>query len=106
MFAVSRLALAAVVRVTTGPKPFSPSSSLDDAFGFCNDLLRNSQCVPVEPRENHWAIFEQLCRRTGIRGGDVTDVWYAALAIEHGCTWITLDRDFAKFPGLDWREPG
>ena len=28
--------------------------------------------------------------------------WYAALAIEHDCTWVTLDRDFARFPGLDW----
>jgi predicted nucleic acid-binding protein len=27
------------------------------------------------------------------------------LAIEHGCTWITYDRDYARFPDLDWREP-
>jgi predicted nucleic acid-binding protein len=32
-------------------------------------------------------------------------VWYAALAIEHGCTFITFDRDYARFPGLRWREP-
>lgn len=27
----------------------------------------------------------------------------AALAIEHGCEWITTDGDYAKFPGLRWR---
>ena len=29
--------------------------------------------------------------------------WFAALAIEHGCEWVTLDRDFERFPGLRWR---
>jgi predicted nucleic acid-binding protein len=29
----------------------------------------------------------------------------AALAIEHGCEFITADRDFAKFAGLRWRHP-
>ena len=29
----------------------------------------------------------------------------AALAIEHGCTWVTTDRDFARFPGLTWQHP-
>jgi predicted nucleic acid-binding protein len=32
----------------------------------------------------------------------VTDAWFAALAIESGCEWITLDRDYARFPGLRW----
>jgi hypothetical protein len=43
--------------------------------------------------------------RTDTRGPRVTDAWYAALAIEWGCEWITLDRDYARFPGLRWRVP-
>jgi predicted nucleic acid-binding protein len=31
--------------------------------------------------------------------------WYAALAVEWGCEWITMDRDYARFPGLKWRVP-
>jgi hypothetical protein len=27
------------------------------------------------------------------------------LAIESGCEWITLDRDFARFPDLHWNVP-
>ena len=34
------------------------------------------------------------------RGGDTTDAWYAALAIEWGCEWVTFDRDFRRFPSL------
>ena len=28
-----------------------------------------------------------------------------ALAIEWGCEWITLDRDYARFPRLKWQVP-
>jgi predicted nucleic acid-binding protein len=35
----------------------------------------------------------------------VTDAWFAALALEHGCEWITLDRDFKRFPELRSRAP-
>jgi predicted nucleic acid-binding protein len=35
----------------------------------------------------------------------VSDAYLAALAIEHGCEWITTDRDFSRFPGLKWRHP-
>ena len=33
------------------------------------------------------------------------DVGLAAIAIEHGATLHTTDRDFARFPGLDWVNP-
>ena len=52
--------------------------------------------------ERHWAIVRRLCRDTDTRGPRVTDAWFAALAIAWGCERITLDRDFARFPGLKW----
>jgi len=54
----------------------------------------------------HWAIFRRLCLDTGTGGRHVTNAWFAALAIEWGCEWVTLDRDFARFPGLRWAAPG
>ena len=104
-FAVSKLAMAAVVRITSNPRSFKPASIVDDALGFCNDILGQAHCVVVEPAEQHWAIFERLCKQAGISDNDVTDAWYAALAIEHSCTFITLDQGFTRFPGLDWRRP-
>jgi hypothetical protein len=35
----------------------------------------------------------------------VPDAWFAALAIESGSEWITLDREFRRFDGLRWRTP-
>jgi predicted nucleic acid-binding protein len=62
-------------------------------------------CQTVEPGARHFDIFKKLCLDTGTRGRRVTDAWFAALAIESGCEWITLDRDFARFPGLKWQVP-
>ena len=104
-FGISPLALAAVVRVTTNRRAYPTPSSLDDAFRFSDYLLRQPHCQIVEPGERHWDIFRRLCIETETRGPIVTDAWYAALAIESGCEWITLDRDFARFPGLRWRLP-
>jgi toxin-antitoxin system PIN domain toxin len=104
-FGVSPLALSALVRVTTNRRTYPNPSSLDAAFTFCDYLLGQPHCQIVEPGERHWDIFKRLCVETDTRGPDITDAWYAALAIEWGCEWITLDRDFARFPGLRWRTP-
>ncbi len=104
-FGISPLALAAVARVTTNRRAYPTPSSLDDAFRFSDYLLGQPHCQIVEPGERHWDIFRRLCIETETRGPIVTDAWYAALAIESGCEWITLDRDFARFPGLRWRLP-
>jgi toxin-antitoxin system PIN domain toxin len=104
-FAVSKLALAALVRVTTSRKLQPSSVSQDEAFKFCDYLLAQPHCQVVEPGERHWDIFRRLCIEADIRGPMVTDAWFAALAIEWGCEWITLDRDYARFPGLKWSVP-
>jgi toxin-antitoxin system PIN domain toxin len=104
-FGISPLALAAVARVTT-ERAYANPSTLADAFGFCDDILTQPNCQIVEPGARHWDIFKRLCIETEIRGRRITDAWYAALAIEWGCEWVTMDRDFARFPGLKWRVPG
>jgi uncharacterized protein len=104
-FGLSPLTLGAVVRVTTSPRFYSQPSTIEDAFGYCEDLLGQPHCQIVEPGDRHWRIFQRLCIETGTRGPRVTDAWFAALAIEHGCEWITLDRDFARFPGLKLSMP-
>jgi toxin-antitoxin system PIN domain toxin len=104
-FGLSPLTLSAVVRITTNPRAFRTPSTIREAFGFCDDLLGQPHSQIVEPAERHWDIFQQLCMETDTGGSRVTDAWFAALAIESGCEWITLDRDYARFPGLKWQVP-
>ena len=104
-FGMSRLALAGVIRITTNARAYREPSPLEEAVAFCENLLGQPHCHAVEPGERHWEIFKRLCLETDTRGRRVTDAWFAALAIEWGCDWITFDRDFARFPELRWRTP-
>jgi toxin-antitoxin system PIN domain toxin len=104
-YGVSPLALSALVRIVTNRRAVPIPTPSAEAFAFCGRLLSAPNAVAVEPGSRHWSIFERLCRDGGVIGPRITDAWYAALAIEHGCTWISFDRDFARFSGLDWREP-
>ena len=104
-FGLSPLTLSALVRVTTNTRTYREPSTFEDAFGFCEDLLGQPHCQVVVPGERHWEIFKRLCIETNTRGPRVTDAWFAALAIEWGCEWITMDRDYALFPGLRWSIP-
>ena len=105
-FGISLLTLSALVRVTTNLRAFPEPSTLAEAFTFCDYIVSQPNCQTVEPGERHWDIFKRLCTETETRGQRVTDAWYAALAIEWGCEWVTMDRDFARFPELKWGVPG
>ena len=104
-YGISPQVLGGVIRITTHPKVFVKPSSMDEVLRFCNLLLDQSRCVVIQPGERHWEIFTRLCTEADARGNLVFDAWFAALAMESGCEWITLDRDYARFPGLRWRVP-
>jgi toxin-antitoxin system PIN domain toxin len=97
--------LSAVARIATNPRIFKHPSPIGEVFAYCDNLLNQPHCEVVRPGERHWTIFRRLCLETGTRGSRTTDAWFAALAIEHACTWVTFDRDYARFPELDWRQP-
>ena len=104
-FGVSPLALSGTVRITTHPKVFARPSPLTEAMSFCEALLARENCAVVRPGPTHWSLFVRLCRDSDARGNLVPDAWFAALAIESGCEWISLDRDYSRFPDLHWSLP-
>jgi toxin-antitoxin system PIN domain toxin len=104
-FGISEIILSSFVRVATNPKIYDPPTPLPYALEFCESLRKRPNAVRVTPGEHHWDIFTDLCSRTRAIGNLVADAYLAALAIESECEFVTLDRDFAKFPGLRWRHP-
>jgi len=104
-FGLSPQILSGVARIVTNPRIFRQPSTVEEVFAYCDNLLNQPQARIVQPGESHWDIFSRLCQDTRTVGPRIADAWFAALAIEHGCTWITYDRDYARFPPLDWREP-
>lgn len=104
-YGVAPQVLASVVRICTHPRIFKIPSSLDDIFAFCRTVLEQPNATVTVPGDRHWEIFESLCQQSQSKGNIAQDAWFAALAIEFGCEWITTDRDYARFDGLTWRTP-
>lgn len=104
-FGYSELALSAVVRIITNPKLYKDPTPISTAFAFAEQIRSSPNAVSVRPGIRHWDIFHRLCEESAIRGNLVTDAYFAALAIEHDCEWITVDRDYRRFQGLRWRRP-
>lgn len=104
-FGISNLVSSGFLRIVTHHRIFARPSPLDEALAFVDVLHGQPHCVPVHPGVRHWDIFTSLCRDAEATGNLVPDAYFAALAIESGCEWITLDRDFARFEGLRWSRP-
>lgn len=103
--ALTSMVCTGFVRVATHRRVFDPPSPLSTALTFINDVLASPSCVAVEPGERHWQIFAEQCRQADARGNLATDAHIAAVAIENGCTLITTDRDFSRFPALRSQHP-
>ena len=104
-YGIAPQVLASLVRISTHHGIYLQPSELGEALGFCRALTQPSNCTIVQPGPRHWDTFTTLCERARATGSLVQDAWFAALAIEWGCEWITTDRDYARFPDLRWREP-
>jgi uncharacterized protein len=104
-FGMSTQVMSGMIRVATHPKVFAHPSSLDEVLSFCQIILALPHCVIIQPGHRHWDIFTRMCTIADARGNLVPDAWFASLAIESGCEWVTLDRDYARFPGLRWSLP-
>jgi toxin-antitoxin system PIN domain toxin len=102
-YGMSPQVIASVIRIATHPRIFAHPSRLADALAFASVVLEQPHCQIIQPGPRHWGIFTRLCQSANAYGNLVPDAWLAALAIESGCEWITNDRDYARFKGLQWR---
>ena len=55
--------------------------------------------------ERHQQVLGPLMESVEGRANLVPDAHLAALAIEHGLVLCSADGDFARFNGLEWRNP-
>lgn len=97
--------LAAVMRIATHPGIFKPPSPRDMVEAFVDTCLAAPAAVIVRAEASHWPIFRDLCTGSDCRGNLIQDAYLAAIALEHNCTYITTDRDYARFTQLRRRHP-
>ena len=90
----------AFLRLVTNPRVFRTPVSIAEATARVADWLARPAVVLLDPSERHWSLLQPLLSAAQAQGPLVMDAHLAALAIEHGATLCTHDRDFARFPGL------
>jgi toxin-antitoxin system PIN domain toxin len=97
--------LLAFVRLSSNPVVFRHPQTPAAAWHQVRDWLRAEVAwIPV-PGDRHADILGPLIAMPMMASRLVPDAHLAALAIEHGLTLCSTDGDFAKFPGLKWRNP-
>lgn len=99
------LTLWAFLRIGTNPRVFARPLSIAEADAIVASWLAQPNAGVVEPGERHWDILRDLLREGQTIGPLVMDAVVAAIALEHGATLCTTDRDFSRFPGLKWTNP-
>ncbi|MDE2640963.1 MAG: type II toxin-antitoxin system VapC family toxin [Chloroflexota bacterium] len=81
--------------------PATPEQVLD----YVQEWFSFPHVVPLNPGVEHLTLIRRALAATGAGGNLVTDAHIAALAIEYQAEVHSNDADFARFPGLRWRNP-
>jgi toxin-antitoxin system PIN domain toxin len=99
------LTLIGFVRLSTNPRCFSRPWRIDQALDVIDSWIARPMVTVVNPTARHSAVLRDLLAPLGSAGNLTSDAHLAALAIEHGATLCSRDRDFTRFPGLRWEDP-
>ena len=99
------LTLWAFVRISTNPRVFDNPLSASEAADAVSSWLDQPVSTILQPGDRHWDILRAVARDGQAVGPLFMDAVLAAIAMEHGATLCTTDRDFARFPGLKWTNP-
>jgi uncharacterized protein len=99
------LTLWAFLRIGTSHRVFEHPLSAREAAGVVSSWLAAPAAGVLDPGERHWEILKELMEVGQTTGALVMDAVLAAIALEHGATLYTTDRDFMRFPKLRWTNP-
>jgi uncharacterized protein len=97
--------LLSFARLVTNPRVFERPALIKAAWDQVEQWLNCSSVrVPV-PGDRHREILAELIKNSVDRADLIPDAHLAAIAIENGFLLCSSDKDFARFPGLQWRNP-
>ena len=97
--------LLAFLRIATNPRAFARPLSFGEAMTIVEGWLGLPLTGILEPTERHLELLRATAVSGQARGPLLTDAHLATLAIEHGATLCTTDRDFGRFSGLRFTNP-
>lgn len=105
-FGVPDLVWGSFLRLATNRRIFEVPSPLADAFAFIDATAAQRRHLRLAGGPRHLSLVRRLCEEADATGDLVPDAVLGAVALEHGATVATLDRDFARFTSVRHRRPG
>jgi len=97
--------VSAFLRVITNRRLPGMRVSLEQAVLVVDEWLQQPNVQVLVPADQHWSVLRQMILEGRASGPLVSDAEIAAITIEQGAVLHTTDRDFARFPGLRWKNP-
>lgn len=100
-FSVPTVVWASFIRLVTNRRVFGRPTARDDAFEFVDAVCSQPNHVLLTPGPQQLELLRTVCEEADATGDLVPAAVLAALALEHGCTVASFDRDFARFSSID-----
>jgi toxin-antitoxin system PIN domain toxin len=104
-FTVPAQVWGSFLRITTNRRIFAVPTPIGEAFDFIDATVAQPGHLLLGPGPRHLELLRQLCLESDAVGDLITDVLLAAIALEHGATVVTLDRDFSRFSSVPHLRP-
>lgn len=105
-FTVPTTVWGSFLRLSTNRRIFEVPTPLDDAFAFIDATCAQPHHFLLSPGRRHVELLRRCSEEADATGDLVPDTVLAAVAVEHGCEIVSLDRDFARFGSVRHHRPG
>lgn len=93
------------LRIVTHPSILSSPAPLHAAVRVVSEWLERENTHLVAFEKRNWPLFAKMLTEGQANGNLVMDAHLAAVAASCGATLASTDRDFTRFPGLQFTNP-
>ncbi|NOT48729.1 MAG: PIN domain-containing protein [Acidobacteria bacterium] len=87
----------AFLRLSTNRRIFDEPFTGEIARSKLDELFAHPLVAAVVPTDRHWKIYSALLADLNLSGDIVMDAHIASVAIEHGASVASTDKDFRRF---------
>lgn len=93
------------LRIITNNRIYKNPLTIDQAIEIVDSWLECENVHLVSLEKRNWPLFSRMLLEGQASGNMVMDAHLAAMAVSCGATVASTDRDFTRFPGLQFTNP-
>ena len=97
--------VSAFLRVITNRRLPGSRLTAEQATEIVEAWLEQPNVRIIVAGDDHWSMLKRMIIEGQASGPLISDADLVALTLEYGGVLYTADRDFARFPGLRWKNP-